>query len=258
MRSLARIAASLGTMSILACGGSERGRAEKVSAFELRGTVSYRERMALPPGAIVEVWILDVSPMPETVPLVAETKIHATGRQVPLEFTLPYDPSRVDVARDYGVKAAIRDGDRVWFESPEPVRVLTKGHPAEVALLLQRVPESESRTPGEDGPLLATSWRLTDLAGSPVLERVTLEFPEEGKVAGRSFCNQYFGSVEVAPPAIRIHGLGSTRMACAEPLMAHEQRFFDALQAAVRLSREGTTMLLHCRGIERPLRFTRE
>ena len=41
----------------------------------LTGTVNYRERIVLPPDALVEVWMIDVSPGMLVLPLIAETAI---------------------------------------------------------------------------------------------------------------------------------------------------------------------------------------
>ena len=41
----------------------------------VEGTVTYRERMALPPGALVDVWIIDASPGNVAAPVIAETTI---------------------------------------------------------------------------------------------------------------------------------------------------------------------------------------
>ena len=104
----------------------------------VRGTVAYRERIALPPDAVVEVWITDVSPLILIQALVAETTVHPEGRQVPLPFELRYDPSRIEPDHDYAVKAAIRSGGRILFQTETAYPVITKGNPTQVELWLVR------------------------------------------------------------------------------------------------------------------------
>jgi heat shock protein HslJ len=89
------------------------------------------------------------------------------------------------------------------------------------------------------------SWELTEIdlgrgLVSPVPHtRVTLGF-EEGRVGGSGGCNRYFGGVEAGDDgSIRIHGLGSTMMACLEPIMAQEQAFFDLLGRVDAVRRDG-------------------
>lgn len=108
-------------------------------------------------------------------------------------------------------------------------------------------------------PLVGSEWRLEDLGGRGVLDRVqaTLAFPEAGRVAGNSTCNRFFGSYTLMQDRVAFGQLGGTRMACPEPLADQEARYLDALQKAQRIEVQGKTMLVHVQGLEKPLRFTR-
>ncbi len=113
---------------------------------------------------------------------------------------------------------------------------------------------------GEASGLWGTAWRLEDLGGAGVLDRVeaTLEFTETGKVAGSGSCNRFFGTVEISGASIKISPLGSTRMACAEAAMNQEGKYLTALQDAERYTRDGSALLIYCKGLEQPLRFARK
>lgn len=108
-------------------------------------------------------------------------------------------------------------------------------------------------------PLVGSEWRLEDLGGRGVLDRVqaTLAFPEAGRVAGNSSCNRFFGSYTLMQDRIALGQLGGTRMACAEAVADQETRYLAALQKAQRLEVNGTTMLMHVQGLDKPLRFLR-
>ncbi|QHE75362.1 META domain-containing protein [Hydrogenophaga sp. PBL-H3] len=108
-------------------------------------------------------------------------------------------------------------------------------------------------------PLVGSEWRLEDLGGRGVLERVqaTLTFPEAGRVAGNSSCNRFVGSYTLMQDRIALGQLGGTRMACAEAVADQETRYLAALQKAQRLEVNGTTMLMHVQGLDKPLRFLR-
>jgi heat shock protein HslJ len=107
--------------------------------------------------------------------------------------------------------------------------------------------------------LSKTEWLLTDLGGSDVVDNVqaTLSFPETGKIAGNGSCNRFFGTAEIHGDAIKFGPLGSTRMACAEPVMNQEAKYLEALQAAERLEWKDPYLLIYCKGFEKPLQFTR-
>ncbi len=228
----------------------------------LTGTVAYRERMALPPDAVAEVWVTDVSPGNMVMAITGNVEVRAEGRQVPLPFELRYDAARIEPDHDYAVKAVIRSGGMMLFATDSGVRVITKGAPTRVELRLKRTPEGSDASPGAGGGaagLDGTAWRLEDLGGAGVLDRTqaTLEFPGRGRVAGNASCNRFFGSVEIAGDSITFGTLGATLMACPEAVMNQEARYLKALEGAERFTQEGTTLLVHAKGMNRPLRFFR-
>lgn len=220
------------------------------------GTVAYRERMALPPDAVVQVQLSDVSLQDVAAQALAETSLSPKGRQVPLPFELRYDPAKVVPGHRYAVRATIRSEGQLLFTTDTHTPVLTEGHPDKVDLMLVRVTSPEGGAPGQ---LWGTSWLLEDTGGTGVIDnaQATLEFPETGKVAGRGSCNRFFGTVELTGHSIAFGPLGSTRMACPEAVMNQEARYLKALQEAERYDFDGAFLLIHARGMDRPLRFTR-
>lgn len=113
---------------------------------------------------------------------------------------------------------------------------------------------------GASTGLAGTAWRLEDLGGTSVLDRVeaTLEFPEAGRIAGSGSCNRFFGTVEISAGSIKLGPTGSTRMACAEEVGVQEGKYLQALETAERYTLDGSTLLIYSKGMEKPLRFTRK
>jgi len=72
-------------------------------------TVTYRERIALPPGAQLDVQILDVSQAEGPGGAIASQ--HFVMTAVPMTVSLTYDPQIVEVGSRYSVLAAIRAPD---------------------------------------------------------------------------------------------------------------------------------------------------
>jgi heat shock protein HslJ len=107
--------------------------------------------------------------------------------------------------------------------------------------------------------LVNSEWLLKDLGGSEVIDNVqaTLAFGEAGKVSGNGSYNRFFGSAKINGIAIELGPLGPTRMACPEAVMNQEAKYMGALQAADRFEWKAPYLLLHCKGFEKPLRFTR-
>jgi putative lipoprotein len=106
---------------------------------QVTGSVSYRERVALPPDSVVRVTLLDVSLLDVPARMIAEQEIRPAA-QVPIPFALAYDRAAIDPARRYALRAAISDekGRPLWTTATAQ-RVLTAGAPDDVQLVLERV-----------------------------------------------------------------------------------------------------------------------
>lgn len=107
--------------------------------------------------------------------------------------------------------------------------------------------------------LVGTEWQLQDLAGNGIAADVhpTLAFPEAGKVAGNGSCNRFSGPSQIAGNELKLGPLASTRMACPEPAMSQETKYLDALQAAERYEWKDPYLLIYCKDLDKPLRFSR-
>jgi len=73
------------------------------------GSITYRERIALPPTAQVEVTLADVSLMDAPSKTIAQQSFTADGRQVPFAFSLTVDERKIDPRGRYAVSARITD-----------------------------------------------------------------------------------------------------------------------------------------------------
>ena len=101
----------------------------------LIGTVTYRQRVALTPEAEVHVELRDVSP-PNTEPTLIAKKVITRPGQVPIGFSLEYDPARIQPGHSYTVSARIADRGQLAFVTETPVSVLSEGVSAAVEILV--------------------------------------------------------------------------------------------------------------------------
>ena len=110
------------------------------SQAALNGVVTYLQRIALPPNAIVEVSLQDVSKMDAPAEVLDSVKIPSAGRQVPIPFTLHYDPAQIDERYTYTVSTRITvDGVLMWISKTHNP-VLTRGAPTDnVEILVEQV-----------------------------------------------------------------------------------------------------------------------
>jgi putative lipoprotein len=250
----ARVAAVVGALLPLIVADCGPYHGTPPSRAAVTGSVTYRERSALPPDAVVRVQLSDVSRQDAAAIPVAQVTLTPAGRQVPLPFELRYDPKAIDSTHAYAVRATIKSGGRLIFTTTTASTVITRGRPTHADLVLSGVPD---RTSAPSAGLVGTRWLLEDLGGAGVIDEAsaTLEFPEPGEVEGSGSCNRFFGTVSIDGNAISIGPLGTTRMACAEAVAMQEVSYIRALQSADRFVLQRTALLIYVRGMQDPLRF---
>jgi uncharacterized lipoprotein YbaY len=105
----------------------------------VQGTVTYRQRIALPPTAVVEVALLDVSRADTAAETLAKQTIALDGRQVPVAFALPYDDRLIDPRHTYAVQARILVDGELWFTNTSRYAVISQGHPTELEVVVESV-----------------------------------------------------------------------------------------------------------------------
>lgn len=89
------------------------------SAGTLTGEVTYRERIALPPGASLRIKLVDMTASGTPVRVEATATIGSPG-QVPLAFTLSFDDRAVVAGNDHALVAEISAGVELWFRNSAP------------------------------------------------------------------------------------------------------------------------------------------
>lgn len=108
------------------------------------------------------------------------------------------------------------------------------------------VPEKDETISGYVSP--KGVWVLQTMNGDTIDPRITISFPEEGRVSGSAPCNSYSGVQSAPLPWFKVAGIASTRRACPE--LALEQRYFEALTTASIAEVLGDTLLLSGQEIE--------
>ncbi|GAA4384852.1 YbaY family lipoprotein [Hymenobacter koreensis] len=109
---------------------------------EVAGTLTYRERIALPDDAVIEVELVDMSGGDAQVRVLAQQRWQAAGKQVPFAYRIAYHPDSIQQNRRYGVQARIRYGEpaatQLLFVTDKAYPVLTQSQPSAADLVLVR------------------------------------------------------------------------------------------------------------------------
>jgi putative lipoprotein len=103
------------------------------------GTVTYLQRIALPPNALIQVQLLDTSLADAPSKLIADQKISLGDRQVPVAFTLNFDSAKINPKHTYSVSAKITVEGELRFISDTSHPVLTRSNPSRVEITLKQV-----------------------------------------------------------------------------------------------------------------------
>jgi len=139
--SLLAVVAFAGCAGISAApsGGGAARPQEPSAAAKVTGSVTYLQRVALPPTATIKAQLVDVSRMDAPAGVLGEQLIAAGGRQVPFAFEIAYDPAKIVANHSYAVQARIEDDGKLRFISDQRYAVLTRGAPTHVDMVLKAV-----------------------------------------------------------------------------------------------------------------------
>ena len=213
----------------------------------VEGTAAYRERIAMPPNAVFEAVLQDVSRADAPAMEIPRTTV-PDAPSPPIRFTIPYDPSKIDSRLSYTVRAAIRVDGKLWFASDTAYPVLTRGAGSTVDILLKHVAEPSAA----DAQLMNTTWRILSLAGEPV---GTADGKREPQLMLKSAngrdswsatvgCNQMSGGVAVNGNGIAFKSGMSTLMACPPPLDVLEKQLGRSLMDSTQWRIQGNRLEL--------------
>lgn len=212
----------------------------------ITGTISYRERVALPSDAAIDVKLLDVA-TPGAVPkTIAENIFSPGGQQVPIPFQLPYNPADINPEHAYQLAANISVNGKPMFASTIAYPVITQGAPSQVVVILQPAPAQPKQA--STTQLYGTDWRLVELNGAAVApvegKSAHLVLHKKGTISGFTGCNSLMGSYIAEQGAMQFTPGATTANACAQPLMQQEQAFLLALKATTKYQLSGGSLEL--------------
>lgn len=182
--------------------------AQHATAQTIQGTAAYRERMAMPAGAVFEATLEDVSRVYAPASAIASTRLAAPGNP-PIEFSIAYDPAKIVANNRYVVRARIAKDGKLLFTSDATIPVITRGNPISVSIMLRRAADSQAVSPDPAGKktLEGTYWKATELVGRPTPtpeadREAHLLFQPARRLSGSDGCNRFTGGYQLLGDAI--------------------------------------------------------
>lgn len=221
------------------CSGLHDATDTPSAMIRLEGTAAYRERMALPPDAKLEVVVEDVSLADAPAQVLGSTTVQPAG-QVPIRFSVEYPAAGIVAGHRYGVRARIEHQGRLLFISDTFNALPPPGGTLDL-MLVQARPAQPTAT------LENTYWKLLRLGDTEVTvaqdqrePHMILQAPDDGtkRVAGFAGCNNMGGGYTLDGQSISFTQMVSTLRACPQG-MDTEHAFHQMLVAARRWAIRG-------------------
>lgn len=199
-----------------------------LQSFErVQGTVSYRERIALPATAMLFVTLDRYEGQNRTT--VAETRNMIRGRQVPLDFSIGYYRTPNDSKARFAINVAIKEGDKTLFETEEPSFV--SGQRLSITLKMPNTTMVRSEIQDVD-------WYLVEVNGKkpvPARKRPFIKFnSKDGFMSGHTGVNGFGGEYKLDKDSLRIIPGPMTMMAGTPEQMEIESALTQMLSLVTR------------------------
>jgi len=117
---------------VVACSGTDEGAKvpdeQTTGNASVRGTVTYRARIAMPPQSTVEVTIQNIS-TEDTGTIIVGRQTISDPTQVPVTFDVMYDSGDINDSDTYALQAIIFRDEEIWMSNRETLPVITQGNP---------------------------------------------------------------------------------------------------------------------------------
>tara|TARA_R110000787_G_scaffold1372_7_gene5088 strand:- start:5346 stop:6182 length:837 start_codon:yes stop_codon:yes gene_type:complete len=247
---LASVAFGTMTAGCAATPVSQYPAEDRVTQHIVTGQLSYRERIALPPGSTATVTLSETSRMGAPAIILDESVMNLGNAQVPVPFSMTIDDRDVDPRGIYTLRATIRSpaGELYWTtDTAYPVDLYAPYSDVGTLFLVTAAPGGaypapypNTQYPDTHGPgaytgLTGQEWVVEDINRRGVVDfsRATINFDSSGRISGNASCNSYSaGYSATAPQDLRLTEIVLTRKGCPPALMNQERAFTDILGSA--------------------------
>lgn len=215
--------------------------------IRLDGVATYRERMVLPPDAMLTVVVEDVSRADAPAIELARTVVDSPGAP-PMRFAIEYPTASIVAGHRYAVRARIERSGQLLFTTDTFHALPPPDNSSPFELKLVRV----GQPPAAASQFENTYWKLLRLGDTEVVVSERQREPHlilqaapggQKRAVGFTGCNRMTGSYTLEGDRITFAQMAGTMMACAEG-METEQAFHEALKAAARWVIRGEQLTL--------------
>lgn len=228
----------------------------------IAGTLTYRDRMALPDDSVVTVTLEDISLADAPAVKIAEITFTTEGYQVPLNFTLNYDTAKIDPKHTYSVSAKVYSNNELIRNTTDNYSVITNGAKTEnLELILNLVNPEEDNTNATTSTssddinkkvsanveIIGKTFNLISVNGKTIPNpNGTYKVTFEADRISAKFCNGVGGEYTLRDNILSSPNMVSTEMYCTSPdgLMDAENIFGKLVFDGAKISLSGKTLTI--------------
>lgn len=203
-------------------------------AGQLPGQAVLNQPFPVPADAVLDVQLVEIVGTQGSTVLRGRTHATVSGR-APYGFTVPYLDAAIQPSGRYQLRANIRQGDRLLFQTGAALPVLN-GDLTPARLVLQ---------PVGDAPLRGLTWLQAPAAsvpappGAPRQERQFRLDPLTRELTGSGDCNRFIGTYTLQGDNLRLEPAGGTMLDCEPEVKTDETSFLTDLLKVRRWRLDG-------------------
>lgn len=214
----------------------------------IKGQVSYREKIALPPGSILTVTLEDVSKM-DAASTKITTKSKVLKKQPPYRFQLPYDKTKIKDKFRYNIRAKIENNGRLLFTSTEHLDPFSDSESLTIILSKVNANRTQALASSHSVPVAGTQWKLIELQGKPVEDEPSWQpywviDDTQKMLSGFAGCNHFSGSYKLTKETIYFSQIALTKKMCIKN-MELESEFIKIFEKPKKYEVKNNQLLIY-------------
>ncbi|CAG20844.1 META domain-containing protein [Photobacterium profundum] len=208
--------------------------------------VIYLDRRMLPPGAVLEVTLEDVSKADAPSELIVSQSMEPASAP-PYAMVLDYDTTKIVDKHRYSLRATVKVQDQLVMTSTTSIDPFAEGAITPIEIKLDRVANNKTTGTADNAAFTDTYWKLMQLGGQDAKlgaaeKEVFIQFASEGNaVHGFSGCNSFKGGFEIDQGKLTMGPVAATRKMCMDG-MDQEQAFLSAMGQFASYSVQGEAL----------------
>jgi putative lipoprotein len=216
------------------------------------GVAIARERLYVPPEALFEAVLLDVTRADEPPLVLARQSMGPVGSP-PYALQLAYRQAQAQAGGRYEVRARVTQHGQLLQYTPGVHAVLLSEGFRQASVVLARLPQDQgvAMADGASVPLARTYWKLLEIVDGPAVAApdapapaAHLVFlPDEARAMGSGGCNRFIAQYAQEGAAMRIRLQSSELRLCLAGGVA-EFAMLEALAAVQAYRQEGLLLEL--------------